>query len=262
MAFAERAGRKIHYRREGPADAPVLMFANSIGTSLGMWDAQAEALSDRHGILRFDARGHGGSDPDGGAASIDDLADDALAVMDAAGTERVHFVGLSLGGMVAQRLAQTHPQRLLSATCCATGMALTPSSGWEDRAQMALRDGMEPFVAVSLERWFTPAFRASSPDAVAPVVEMLRATNPTSYAACCRVIRDTDLTPGTAKAAVPMLLVAGRQDPATPVAKLEEIRALRPDAQLVVLDPAAHILNVEQPQALAAALVAFIGRLA
>jgi 3-oxoadipate enol-lactonase len=262
MPFVTVAGRKIRYELEDRAGAPTLIFANSLGTSLEMWDAQAAALSGEFAILRFDARGHGGSDAEGGPATIDDLVDDALAVIDAAGRERVHFVGLSLGGLVAQATAIRAPERIFSIIPCATAAAFTPASMWDERATAVLRSGIEPFLATSAERWFTPAFRQNHPERVDRALSMLRRTDAASYAACCRVLRDTDIRPALSRLTVPTLTIAGRDDPSTPPAKLEEIASLVKGARAIVIDEAAHMLAIEQPEATTREIRDFVRSLA
>ncbi|MDB5592040.1 3-oxoadipate enol-lactonase [Enterovirga sp.] len=262
MPIVSVAGRGIRYELSGRAGAPVLMFANSLGTSLEMWDAQAAALSNAFAILRFDARGHGGSDPDGGPATIADFVDDAIAVLDAAGCERAHFIGLSLGGLVAQAAAVQAPDRILSIVVCATAAAFRPATMWDQRATAVLQTGIDPFVAPSGERWFTPAFRQAHPETVEGALGMLRRTDPASYAACCRVLRDTDLRPALPALNVPTLTIAGANDPSTPPAQLAEIAALVKGARSVVLPDAAHMLAIEQPEATTREIRAFVQSLA
>lgn len=255
-------GREIAFEISGPAQAPAVLFANSIGTSLGMWDSVVSELGERFRTIRFDARGHGRSAPCAGPATIDDLAADALAVLDATKAAQAVIVGLSLGGMVAQALATLAPERVRGLVLCATGATLQPASAWEQRAATALAEGMEAFVALSLQRWFTPGFREAQPEAVDHCAAMLRATDAESYAACCRVIRDTDLRPRLCAVTQPTLLIAGAEDPATPPALLDEIAALLggPKERLD-FTPAAHILAVEQPRTTAAAIVRFVAGL-
>lgn len=262
MSSVFHQGREIAFEVSGLAQAPAVLFANSIGTSLGMWDGVVSELDELFRTIRFDARGHGRSAPAAEPATIDDLATDALAVLDAAQAERAVVVGLSLGGMVAQALATLAPGRVRALVLCATGALLQPASAWEQRAATALAEGMEPFVGLSLPRWFTPGFRETQAQTVARCVAMLRETDAASYAACCRVIRDTDLRARLGEIRQPALLIAGAEDPATPPALLDEIAALLggPKERLD-LTPAAHILAVEQPQATAAAIARFVEKL-
>ena len=257
MPFAEVEGRRIHYKLDGSGDT-VLVFSNSLGTSLEMWDPQVAALSQHVRILRYDNRGHGLSDPDDTPISMDDLAADALVVMDHASVEEAHFIGLSLGGMVGQKLAVGAPHRISSLTLCATAAYLPPPDSWEKRAQAALSDGMEPMAALSLGRWFTPDYLVGHEQQVEPLLDALRSVDPGSYAVCCRAIRDFDARNWIGRMTVPPLLIAGAEDPATPPAMLREIADLVGSAKFVSVSPAAHILNVEQAEKVSSHILSFV----
>jgi len=252
-------GTELFYDLRGPAEAPVVAFSNSIGTTHQMWDAQAQALAGRYRVLQYDTRGHGGSPVAVGPASIEALADDLVGLLDALQVERAHVVGLSLGGMTAQSLAARRPERVHGLVLMATS-AYTPD-GWEARAATVRSQGMGAIVDAVLTRWFTPGFRASHPDAVGPHRERFLAMDPEGYAACCGAIGAMDLRPSNAAITAPTLIIAGADDPATPVPMMEEIRGRIPDAELVVLPRAAHIMAVERADAVNAHLDAFLGRL-
>lgn len=257
MAYAQVGNRRIYYSIEGVGDR-VMVLASSLGATTEMWNEQAADLSSDYRVLRFDARGHGRSDPDGSVADISHLAADALAVMDAVGADKVDFVGLSLGGMIGQWLAVHRPERLRSLTLCATGASLGPAQVWETRAAAACESGLSTMVDASRSRWFTGRFLSENPKRVEELLDALRDVDASSYAACCRVIRDFDMSDEIHKISVPTLLIAGANDPATPVGKLEEIQARLPGAELVVVPEAAHILNVEQPTVVTAAIRRFM----
>ncbi|MCE2841249.1 MAG: alpha/beta fold hydrolase [Novosphingobium sp.] len=207
------------------AGAPVLVLSPSLGTSMALFDAQVAALSDRYSILRYDPRGHGGSDVPEGSYSLDRLGRDVLGLIDALEIERAHFAGVSLGGMTGQWLGYRAPERLLSLTLANTSAYMGPPSGWADRIAAVLDKGMEAMVAPVLERWFTAGFRAACPTDVSRVAAMLLSTAPLI--------------------AVPSLVIAGNQDPATPPEHAEFLVSAIPDARLVSLE-AAHLSNVEQ----------------
>jgi 3-oxoadipate enol-lactonase / 4-carboxymuconolactone decarboxylase len=254
MPLIDAGGTRLFHELSGPADAPVVAFSNSIGTTLEMWDAQARALSGRYRVLRYDTRGHGRSPVRDGPATVDDLADDLAALLTALGIERAHVVGLSLGGMTAQSLAARHGHRVDRLVLMATAAHLP--GGWEERAATVRRDGMGAIVDAVIARWFTPAFRT------APEVTALRdrflANDPEGYAICCGAIAAMDLRPALPSIAAPTLIVAGADDPATPPAMGETLRAGIPDAELLVLPRAAHILAIERAELVNARLLAFL----
>jgi 3-oxoadipate enol-lactonase/4-carboxymuconolactone decarboxylase len=247
---------ELFYDLTGPESAPVVAFSNSIGTTLEMWDRQVPALSDRYRCLRYDTRGHGRSPVVDRPVTIDDLADDLAGLLDALGVERAHIVGLSLGGMTAQAFGARHPERAQSLVLMATSAYLP--HGWDERAATVRAHGMGAIVDAVLARWFTPDFAAAHPDAVAPLRARFLANDPRGYAACCEAIRDMDLRPSNAALRALTLIIAGADDPATPAAMMEDIRTRVPQAELIVLPRAAHILAVERGDAVNRHLTAFL----
>lgn len=249
----------LRYEFQGNGDA-VLMFACSLGTSLELWEPQVKALSSHFRILRYDYRGHGLSAPSDQAASVADFAADALAVMDAAGVEQSHFVGLSLGGMIGQYLALHAPDRLYSLTLCATAAYLPPPDAWEQRAANAVVYGMAPFIEISRGRWFTENLLASAPSVVEDALGQLGRVDPASYAVACRVIRDFDLRNRVGEIALPVQLIAGENDPSTPPAVLADLHAAISGASMTVLSSAAHLLNLEKPDEVSRLIADFANR--
>src|SRR5215213_9154756 len=245
MPLISANGVDLFYDLTGPERAPVVAFSNSIGTTLEMWDAQARALSNRYRCLRYDTRGHGRSQVRDQPVTIEGLADD--------------LAGLPLGGMTAQAFGARHPERALSLTLMATAAYLP--HGWDERAATVRAHGMGAIVDAVLARWFTPAFAAAHPEAVAPLRDRFLANDPQGYAVCCGAIRDMDLRPSNAALKAPTLLIAGADDPATPVSMLEDIRTRVPHAELVVLPRAAHIPAVEQAERTNRQLAAFLDEL-
>jgi len=250
-------GRRIAIRIDGPVHAPPLLLSNSLGTTFRMWDAQMRALCSAFRVIRYDSRGHGQSDAPVGDYSIARLAADALAVLDSLHIEACAFVGLSKGGMVGQWLGAHAPQRLTRLVLANTAAWMGPAEAWQQRIDTVKQTGMGAVTDAVLERWFTPGFRTQAPEAVAPVRDMLLATQPQGYAGCCAAIRDMDQRDSLPAISVPTLVIGGLQDPATPPAKAQEIAQGVPGAQLVMLD-AAHLSNIEQPQAFSAALLDFL----
>ena len=184
---------ELHHLFEGPEDAPVLVMANSLGTTLRMWEDQAPSLRERFRLLRYDHRGHGGSPVPSGPYEIGDLGRDVLALLDRLGVEQFSFCGLSVGGMVGMWLASEAPERVERLVLCCTAARFAPPEQWEERARTARAKGVGAIADAVLERWFTPPFRESHPGTVAWAGGMLRGTPAEGYAGCCEAIRDADL---------------------------------------------------------------------
>ena len=237
----------LHHRIEGPEDAPVLVLANSLGTTLKMWDAQAPALGERFRLVGYDHRGHGGSPVPSGPYAMDDLGGDVLALMDRLGVERFSFCGLSIGGMVGMWLGSEAPERVERLVLCCTAARFDPPDAWEARAKSVRAGGVGVVADAVLERWFTPAFREERPEVLEWAGAMLRNTSAEGYAGCCEAIRDADLGPGLGRISAPTLVIAGSEDPAAPVEKAQIVRDGIPNARLAVVERAAHIANVENP---------------
>lgn len=250
----------INYALDGPESAPVVTLSHSLAANLSMWEPQVSALRDRYRVLRYDTRGHGKTDAPGGAYTLEQLTDDLLALLSALRIERTHFVGLSMGGMIGQMLALKAPERVASLALCDTTSRIPAEARpmWEERVRTANASGVEPLVEATLARWFTAPFRAQRPDVVAQVREMIRSTPPLGYMGCCRAIAALDLTERLGAISVPTLVVVGEEDQGTPVAASREIESRIPGARLVVIPSAAHLANLEQPEAFNTALLAFL----
>jgi 3-oxoadipate enol-lactonase len=239
----------VHHEVTGPEDAPPLVLSNSLGANLHMWDPQAEALAERFRLVRYDTRGHGESPVPDGPYTIDHVGQDALALLDHLEIERAHWVGLSLGGMTGMWLAINAPERLDRLVLLCTSAKLGPPENWRERAEIVRAQGTEAVAEAGVGRWLTERFREEHPDTAAWLRDMIAATPDAGYAACCAVIEHMDLTPGLPGITTPTLAIAGAQDPATPPEHAERIVAAVPGARLEVLDPAAHLANIEQPEA-------------
>lgn len=262
MPFVRCADLVVHYDLSGPAGAPVALLANSLGTTAHMWDAQIDALAASHQVLRYDMRGHGltSSGPDDGArgTTIAQLAADAAALLDALGIARVRFVGLSIGGMIAQRFAAAYPERAEALVLCATASRIGTPENWNQRIGLVEREGLAPIVGPGMERWFSPRTRRERPELVRGFATMLGRTPPLGYVAACKAVRDGDLRADLARIRCRTLVVAGADDSVTTPADGAELRDAIAGAELLVLGEAAHILCAERPDAFNPALLAFL----
>ena len=248
----------LFYDETGPADAPAVVFSNSLGATLEMWDAQARALAGRYRVLRYDTRGHGRSVATAGPVTIERLAADLAGLLAALGVARAHVVGLSLGGMTAQALALHHPERVESIVLMATAPHLPPADGWDQRAQTVETKGLGAIVDAVMARWFTPAMAHDDPATLAHLRARFLACDPGGYAACCRAIRDMDLRPLLGRIAVPTLVVAGADDPVTTVDMAKDLARAIPGAAMEVVLASAHLFVAERPDETNALLGAFL----
>ena len=239
-------GVKIHYEVEGLEDGPPLIFSNSLGTNLHMWDGQMDTATG-HGfrVVRYDPRGHGKSGSPPGEYTLERLGLDVIDLLDALEIERTAFCGLSMGGMTGIWLALHHPQRFTRMAQCNTTVWFPPRDLWDGRIRSVLQNGMESVVDAVAERWFTPGFRAANPGEASRIRAMILTTDPVGYAGCCAAIRDMDMRDFLGTIESPTLVVIGAQDAATTPERGEYIVQHIPGAQKLVLD-SAHLSNVER----------------
>ncbi|WEO94148.1 3-oxoadipate enol-lactonase [Streptomyces sp. FXJ1.172] len=245
----------LNHLAQGPASAAPLLLGPSLGTSYALWDAVAPELSVTHRVVRWDLPGHGGSAADliGPGASVGDLAALVLDLADALGIDRFGYAGVSLGGAVGLHLAVHHPDRLTSLAVLCSSARFGDGAAWRERAQRVRREGLQWLVESADARWFTPGFT------VPVLVQDHREADPQAYAACCDALAAFDLRDRLGEIAVPTLLVAGRQDPATPPAHLREIADAVPGSTLVELPGASHLAPAQCPKAVLAALRTQLG---
>ena len=255
-------GISMNYTLDGPASAPVATLSHSLATDLSMWDPQMKALTARYRVLRYDTRGHGGTEAPAAAYTLDQLADDARALLQALGIPKTHWIGLSMGGMIGQTLALKSPELFLSLSLCDTSSRIPAEAKplWQDRIKTAQTQGMEPLVEGTIARWFTAPFREQHKDVVDPVRAMIRRTPPQGYAGCCHAISALDLTDRLPALKLPTLIVVGEEDQGTPVAASQAIQAKIAGSQLEILKSAAHLANMEQPEAFTKAVTSFLAR--
>jgi 3-oxoadipate enol-lactonase len=258
MPFASINNAQIHYQLEGAANSPTLVFSNSLGSNLSMWDAQASVLSKSFRILRYDTRGHGQSSSTPGPYSIEQLANDVLALLDFLHLDRVHFCGLSKGGMIGMWLGSHAASRLHKLVLCNTGAHLGTTEFWNARATSVQNSGMSSISRAVADRWLTPAFRASNPAIDASLIKMIEATDPSGYAANCAAIRDFDFRPNLASILVPTFVIAGAEDAAATPAQGQFLAANIPGARSYSELPAAHLSNIECATRFTSELAAFL----
>ncbi len=244
------------YRIEGPPDAPVLVLANSLGTSMAMWDPQVSTLAQRFRVVRFEHRGHGGSGPaPAGPYRIADLGEDVVSLLDHIGVERASICGVSLGGMVAMWLAAHRPARVDSIVLACTAAELGPPESWQERAATVRAASPSVLLDGLMGRWFTAGYLDRDPEIGATVASMLASADAEGYAGCCEAIGAMDQRGDLARIAAPTLVIAGADDPVTPPAAAFELQAAIPGAALCVLASAAHLANIEQAERFTAAVV-------
>jgi 3-oxoadipate enol-lactonase len=239
----------VHHSLEGPDDAPVVVFSNSLGTTGEMWEAQAAALSDRFRVLRYDTRGHGGAPASPGPYTVGDLAGDVLALLDRLELERVSFCGLSIGGMTGMWLGVNAPERIDRLAICCTGMHLPTADMWNERAALVREEGMGAVVDATIERWFTPAFPERSPEVVERIREVFLATDPEGYAGCCEALAEFDMRGQLDAITAPTLVIAGEDDPVGTPERAAAIGEEIEGSRVVVLPEARHLAAVEQADA-------------
>jgi 3-oxoadipate enol-lactonase len=257
MPIIQADGCPIHVEVDGPEQAPVLMLSNSLGTTLQMWDDQVQPFTQHFRLVRFDRRGHGRSGVAKGPYTMERLGRDALAVMDGLGLKKVHWCGLSMGGMVGQWLGANAPGRLDRLVLSNTSSYFADKAAWHDRIKTVRESGLAAIADRVMTLWFTTDFREREPAAVARMKEMMLSTPVDGYIACCEAVRDMDHREILGKITAPTLVIAGRHDPATTLEAGEFIRSRIPGAAMTVFD-AAHISNVEQPHDYADAVLGFL----
>jgi 3-oxoadipate enol-lactonase len=252
-------GISFNCRIEGPEGAPWLMFSNSLATNLAMWEAQARELARTFRVLRYDQRGHGGTEAPVGRYTFELLIADAVALMDALGISKAHFAGLSMGGATALGLAQSHPDRLDRVIVCDTSCQSTPATTkqWEERIMVARSEGMEALVEPTIERWFPPEIRTANPPYLDEVRAMIRATPVNGFIGCAAALADHDYATTASTVTRPVLFMVGEKDGVAPPAMRKLNEAVR-GSRYVEFAGAGHISNLDRPQAFTRAISDFL----
>lgn len=256
METARVNGVDLHYVNQGPQDGPALVFCNSLGTDLRVWEPLLPHLPAGLRILRYDKRGHGLSEMPPGSYSIEDLADDAAALIRDRGLSRVVFVGLSIGGLIGQSLAMRHRDLLAGLVISNSAAKIGEAQMWRDRIAAIRANGLSSIAAATMERWFSLAFRNSG--RVAPWQRMLERQPLEGYAACCEAIAAADLRTDAARLDLPVQLIAGTQDGATPPEVVQATADLIAGARFDLIEDAGHIPSVETPDRHAAIISRFL----
>jgi 3-oxoadipate enol-lactonase len=255
---ARANGIDIHYEISG--SGPWLTLSHSLCCDASMWAPQMAELERRFTVLRFDTRGHGGSEAPAGAYTFDQLTDDVLGLLDALKIGRTHFCGLSMGGMIGQHLALKAPGRIdrLVLADTTSRMPAEAQPLWAERIRVATGQGMEPLVQPTLERWFTAPWRAAHPEVMAQIGGLIRATPVAGYVGCTQAIAGIDVTDRLHEVKAPTLVIVGDQDVGTPPAMSEAIAAAIPGARLEIIPGASHLSNIEQADAFNRLLLDFL----
>lgn len=244
------------YRADGPEDAPVLVLGPSLGTTHDVWAAQVPALARGRRLIRYDLPGHVPDAPiPEKPITMDDLADGVLALLDSLDVREFSIAGVSLGGAVAATTAVRAPDRVERLALCCTSARFGDPEPWNERAEQVRGDGLEPMVDTLIGRWFTAPFAADRPQPVQNVVEMLHGVDPEGYARCCEAIAAYDLRDRLGDISAPTLVVAGADDPSTPVDHAQALADGIPGARLTVVPAAAHLANVQFPALVTEAII-------
>jgi 3-oxoadipate enol-lactonase len=256
----EANGIRINYEFSGKGGAPMVMLSHSLACSMLMWNPQLQALETHFQVLRFDTRGHGGTDAPIGPYTLELLAADAVALLDALEIQTVHFVGLSMGGMIGQCLALDYGERMRSIALCDTAASMPDEAQpiWQQRIDAVRQNGMQAQVQETLERWFTPNYLRQNPPEVEMIRRQILGTSVAGYVGCSEAIRRLNNLERLSGIKLPTLIIVGEDDPGTPVSASEAMHARIANSQLVVLPSARHLSNIEQAERFTATLLEFL----
>jgi 3-oxoadipate enol-lactonase len=249
---------ELHVVEDGKPDGPVVVLGPSLGTDLGLFDAQAHGLADRYRVIRYDLRGHGGSPVVPGPYSVADLADDVVHLLDGLGIDRFAYAGVSLGGAIGLQLAVTVPDRVERLIVMASAARFPDPPSWRARADRVRSEGTDFLVPSRIGAWVTPGFADSHPEETERLLGMLRSTSREGYAACCETIEAFDVRDQLPTITAPTLVIAGADDPATAPDTVRLIADGIPGARFVVVPSASHLVSAEQPEAVTTEIRQFL----
>jgi 3-oxoadipate enol-lactonase len=258
MAFLRSGNFVQHYRMDGTTGKPTLLFANSLGSDLRIWDDLSARLLPDVGVIRYDLRGHGLSEAPEPPYSAADLALDVVGILDALNVPQAILCGVSVGGLIAQAVALQHPDRVRALILCDTGARIGSVEAWQQRIDKVRADGIDSLVQMTMERWFSAGFRERYGAAVRGYSIMLRQTSLDGYVGTCAALRDTDFRRAITRVKIPTLVLCGAEDIATPPELGRELAALISGARFSLIEKAAHLPCIEQPEAVAQRMMQFV----
>jgi 3-oxoadipate enol-lactonase len=256
-------GIQMNYLLSGKKDGPVVVMSHSLGASVVMWEPQMASLEAHFRVLRYDTRGHGGTEVTPGGYTLELLAKDAIGLMDVLGIKDAHWVGLSMGGMIGQGLGLDHSDRVRSLVLCDTS-AIVPDEMqplWQERIDKARSKGMEALVEETMERWFTAPYIKKSPDMFKVIRNQFLATSVQGFIGCGEAIRRLNYLSRLSLINKPTLIMAGDDDPVAPMVSMRGMQERIKGSKVLILPSARHISNVEQAEAFNGALLDFLRRL-
>jgi 3-oxoadipate enol-lactonase len=257
MAFTRANGVVLHYATRGADQGPPLVFVNSLGTDFRIWEPVVSACESTRRVVLYDQRGHGLSDASGPYA-LDDHVDDLLHLLDHLKISRATFVGLSFGGMIAQRLAVRTPSRVVALVLCNTGMKIGTPERWATRIATVRQNGLDSIADAVLDLWFSAQYREASSTALCGWRNMLVRTPVDGYLGACAAIRDTDLSSEVASIEAPTLCISGDEDCATSPELVRQLSDSIPGAYFSVINGVGHLPCIERPDALASLLETYL----
>ena len=258
--FIKANGIQTNYELSSKKKTPVVILSHSLGCSLSMWDPQMDALVPYFQVLRYDIRGHGRSEATVGPYTPELLAKDAIALLDALEIDKVHWVGLSMGGMIGQALALNYSDRLKSLVLCDTTAVIPPEAQplWQERIDAVRGKGIASQMEPTMERYFTRSFLKSNPPMLGAMRKQFLATPAEGYLGCVEAIRRLNFLDRLSMIKIPTLIMVGEDDPGTPVSASQAIHEKMSNSKLVIVPSARHLPNVEQPDAFNTNLLTFL----
>ena len=258
MPFLQIGDSVHHYQIHGAREKPAIIFSNSLGSDLRIWNGVATRLLPHFRVIRYDLRGHGLSEAPAPPYSAEDLARDVVALLAALEVRDAVACGVSVGGVIAQAVALNHPDRVSALVLSDTGARIGSAEAWQQRIDKVGADGVDSLVQMTMERWFAAGFRERCAAEVRGYSLMLRQTSADGYVGTCAALRDADFRQAVTQIAKPTLVICGAQDIATPPELGRQLAGLIPGAQFSLIDNAAHLPCVEQPDAVAERMRQFL----